>query len=91
MAWRETSLDARPIHSPGYRTVARHGTISRYTPWGPAKVARHYCRAGQQTFSLLPNCLAAYPTGTLIELEDTAIRAERTDIATAASEAGSGF
>ena len=87
MAWREARPDACPIHGSGCRTFVRHGTCSRYTRWGPAKVARYYCRAGQRTFPLLPDCLAAHLTGTLAGLEDAAVRAERTDIATAAGEA----
>lgn len=86
-AWREARLDACPVHGPGCRTFARHGTYGRHTPWGPARIARHYCRAAQTTFSLLPDCLAAHLTGTLAALEDAAVRAERTDIATAAREA----
>ncbi len=75
--------DACPVHGPGGRTFARHGTYGRHTPWGPARIACHYCRAAETTFSLLSDCLAAHLTGTLAELEDSAVRAERTDIAQA--------
>ena len=85
-AWRDSTArpDACPVHGPGCRTFARHGTYSRYTPWGPALIPRDYCRAAQMTFSYLPDCLAAHLSGTLVDLEDAVVQAERTDVATAA-------
>ncbi|MXY32762.1 MAG: hypothetical protein F4186_03510 [Boseongicola sp. SB0676_bin_33] len=80
-ARREARLDACPVHGPGCPTFARHGTYGRHTPWGRARIMRQYFRAAETTFSLLPDCLAAHLTGTLAELEDSAVRAERSDIA----------
>lgn len=48
--------------------MARHGTYRRVSPPG-TRVAHWYCRRGHRTFSLLPDCLAARPSGTLSEVE----------------------
>ena len=85
-AWRDATLPACPVHGADCRRFARHGTYSRYTPWGPAKIARFYCRDAQQTFSLLPDCFAAQLTGTLVELEAEVVLAERAGVAAAAPE-----
>ena len=85
-AWREASLSACPVHGAECRTFSSHGTDSRYTPWGPAKIARWYCRSVPQTFSRLPDCFAAHLTGTLVELEAEVELAERAGIAAAAEE-----
>ena len=74
------------MHGADCRWFSRHGTYSRYTPWGPAKIARFYCRGAQQTFSLLPDCFAAHLTGTLVELEVEVCLAEADGVAAAAPE-----
>ncbi len=68
-AWRSASLEACPVHGGGCRSLVRHGTYSRYTPWGPAKIVRYYCPRARRTFSLLPDCFAAGLSGTLSDLE----------------------
>ena len=85
-AWRDATLSACPVHGADCRCFSRHGTYSRYTPWGPAKIARYYCRGAPQTFSLLPDCFAAHLTGTLVELEAEVELAERAGVAAAAPE-----
>ena len=67
-AWREATLKRCPLHPSGGCGFARHGTYERVHPPG-ARVARWYCRKAPQTFSLLPDCLAARLPGTLLEVE----------------------
>ncbi len=67
-AWNEASLECCPLHPQGGCGFARHGTYERVNPPG-TRIARWYCRQGHQTFSLLPDCLAARWSGTLIEFE----------------------
>jgi hypothetical protein len=40
------------------------------------RVARWYCRDAHETFSLLPDCLAAHLVGSLDEVEQVVVRAE---------------
>ena len=68
-AWRSASLEICPVHGIGCRSLVRHGTYSRYTPFGPAKIVRCYCPRVPRTFSLLPDCFAAGLSGTLSDLE----------------------
>lgn len=68
-AWHRASLEVCPVHGRGCRSLGRHGTYSRYTPFGPAQIVRYYCPPAHETFSLLPDCFAAGLTGTLAELE----------------------
>lgn len=76
-AWRDASLESCPVHGDGCPSLARHGTYSRYTPWGPAKIVRYYCPRVPQTFSLLPDCFASGLTGTLLDLEAAVDAVER--------------
>lgn len=66
--WRQARLDACPLHPGGGCGVRRLGTYGRVMPAG-MRVARWYCRQGQTTFSLLPDCLAARLPGDLDEVE----------------------
>ncbi len=66
--WREARLTRCPRHPSGGCGFARHGTYERKSPPG-TRVARWYCRKAHETFSLLPDCLAAGLAGTLDELE----------------------
>ena len=65
-----------PNHPGGGCSLARHGTYARKTPPG-TRIARWYCPESHTTFSLLPDCLAARLPGTLAELEDAVVTAER--------------
>ena len=56
--------------------MARHGVYERRTPAGTL-IARWYCRESHQTFSLLPDCLAARLPGTLRRLEKVVAHAEQ--------------
>ena len=67
-AWRQATLECCPLHPRGGCEFARHGTYERVNPPG-ARVARWYCPQGHETFSLLPDCLAARLPGALAELE----------------------
>mgnify|MGYP001815738984 FL=1 len=67
-AWQEASLDRCQLHPRGGCGFTRHGTYERVNPPG-TRIARWYCRQGQQTFSLLPDCFAARWSGTLVEFE----------------------
>lgn len=67
-AWREATLERCPAHPGGGCGFARHTSYPRVSPPG-ARVARWYCRKAHETFSLLPDCLAARLPGTLAEVE----------------------
>ena len=75
-AWREARLDRCPNHPSGECSFARHGVYERRTPAGTL-IARWYCRESHQTFSLLPDCLAARLPGTLRRLEEVVAHAEQ--------------
>lgn len=47
------------------------------------RVARWYCRTARETFSLLPDCLAARMRGSLDEVEEVVVRAESLGVAAA--------
>lgn len=66
--WRLATLERCPLHPRGGCGFARHGTYARKTPAGTL-IARWYCRLGHQTFSLLPDHLAARFPGTLAGIE----------------------
>ena len=74
--WQEATLERCPLHPYGGCSLARHGTYERKKPAG-TQVARWYCPEGHTTFSLLPDCLAARFSGTLIELEAVVLAAEQ--------------
>jgi hypothetical protein len=57
-AWRQASLNRCPRHARGGCRFARHGSYPRSEPVG-MRVARWYCPDAHETFSLLPDCLAA--------------------------------
>jgi hypothetical protein len=73
--WRQASLQRCPLHPRGGCGFARHGTYERKRPPG-TRVARWYCRRGHQTFSLLPDHLAARFPGTLSEIEQVVAAAQ---------------
>jgi len=75
-AWRAATLAPCPNHPDGGCSFARHGTYERRTPAGTL-IARWYCRESHQTFSLLPDCLAARLPGTLARLEEVVAHAEQ--------------
>lgn len=75
-AWREATLERCPAHPGGGCGLTRHGSYPRVRPRG-ARVARWYCPKVPCTFSLLPDCLAARLSGTLVELESVALAVEQ--------------
>ena len=75
-AWRAATLAPCPNHPDGGCSFARHGTYERRTPAGTL-IARWYCPESHQTFSLLPDCLAARLPGTLRRLEEVVVHAEQ--------------
>lgn len=74
--WRLEELVRCPLHAPGKCSFARHGTYRRATPTG-MRVARWYCPQGHQTFSLLPDFMAARLPGLLVSV-DAALVASQT-------------
>ena len=66
--WRDACLPACPLHPSGGCSFARHGSYARAAPQG-VRVARWYCPEGHQTFSLLPDFLAARFPGLLTDIE----------------------
>jgi hypothetical protein len=74
-AWRNATLDRCPVHPRGGCRFGRNGTYPRVRPAG-ARVARWYCPEGHQTFSLLPDCLAARLSGSLCEVERVVVTVE---------------
>ena len=84
-AWREARLDRCPNHPRGGCSFARHGTYERRTPAGTL-IARWYCPESHQTFSLLPDCLAARLPGTLARLEEVVAHAEQAPSLMAAAD-----
>ena len=62
--WRDAHLSACPLHASGGCSFSRHGSYARVAPQG-LRIARWYCPEGRQTFSLLPDFLAARLPGLL--------------------------
>lgn len=75
-AWRQATLERCPLHPREACGVSRHGAYDRVEPPG-ARVVRFYCRAGQTTFSLLPDCLAARLSSSQDEVEQVVVAAEK--------------
>lgn len=75
-AWKDASLPKCPLHPRGGWRFSRHGTYTRVKPPGTL-VARWYCPEGHCTFSLLPDCLAARMSGTVVEIEEAVKAAEQ--------------
>lgn len=84
--WRQARLDRCPLHPRGGCGFTRHGTYQRKSPAG-THIARWYCRLGHQTFSLLPDHLAARFPGTLAEIERVVAAAERASSVQACADA----
>lgn len=73
------------MHPQGGCGFARHGTYGRKSPPG-ARIARWYCRKAPETFSLLPECLAARLPGTLAGVEAVVRAAEQAPSLEAAAD-----
>jgi hypothetical protein len=56
--------------------LARHGTYKRLYPVS-CLIARYYCAVAHETYSLLPDCLAAGMMGTLEQAEQSALAVEQ--------------
>lgn len=69
--WQDARMLACPLHPSGGCSFARHGTYARVIPKG-MRIARWYCPEGHQTFSLLPDFLAARLPGVLADVEAAA-------------------
>lgn len=83
--WRRTSLKVCPRHPGGGCGLRRHGSYGRVIPVG-ARVARWYCPLARESFSLLPNFLAAGMSGSLDEIESACVLAEQLGVEHAASQ-----
>lgn len=88
--WRDACLPTCPLHPSGGCSFARHGTYTRVTPQGVG-VARWYCPQGHQTFSLLPDFLAARLPGLLTSIEAAAAEAQSARSMEAAADTLRGF
>jgi len=84
--WRQARLERCPLHPRGGCGFASHGTYERKSPPG-TRIARWYCPLGHQTFSLLPDHLAARFPGTLQEIEQVVAAAERASSVQACADA----
>lgn len=73
--WERATLDSCPVHPERDCSLRAHGSYARKHPAG-LRIARWYCAAGQVTFSLLPEFLAAGFSATLPELEAAAAVSE---------------
>jgi hypothetical protein len=85
-AWANASLAACPRHPRGGCGFARHGTYPRTTPAG-MRIARYYCPAAHETFSLLPDCLASRFPSDLDDLERVVTHVEAARSVEAAADA----
>jgi hypothetical protein len=74
-AWHDASLARCPRHPTGGCGFARHGTYPRRMPAG-MRITRYYCPTAQETFSLLPDCLASRFPGDLSSLEEVVAQVE---------------
>lgn len=83
--WVDARLQRCPRHPGGGCGFRRHGTYVRKRPHG-ARVARWYCQQAHETFSLLPDCLAARLPGTLAEVERTVVVVEQAPSLEAAAD-----
>jgi hypothetical protein len=88
--WRDACLPRCPLHPSGGCSFARHGSYARLNPPG-VRVARWYCPEGHQTFSLLPDFLAAKLPGLLESIEDVVTTAFSAKSMEAAADALRGF
>jgi hypothetical protein len=66
--WRDAHLSTCPVHPSGGCSFSRHGSYARTAPQG-LRIARWYCPEARQTFSLLPDFLAARLPGLLDTIE----------------------
>lgn len=83
--WKRATLDRCPLHPAGGCGFRRHGTYARKMPTG-TRIARWYCRLGQTTFSLIPDCLASQVSGGLEEIEAAVRSAAKASSLEAATE-----
>ena len=88
--WRAACLPACPLHPSGDCSFARHGSYARITPQG-LRISRWYCPEGHQTFSLLPDFLAARLPGLLSGIEVAATEAKTAASMEAAADRLRGF
>lgn len=73
--WRHVRLERCPLHPVGECSFTRNGSYPRVVP-DAIRIARWYCPEGHQTFSLLPDFLAARLPGLLCSIEDAVATAE---------------
>ena len=83
--WCSARLLCCPAHPKGGCRFARHGTYPRVDPPGTL-VARWYCPDAHQSFSLLPDHLAARFPGTLAQIETVVATVEQAPTLAAAVE-----
>ena len=84
-AWQAATLNRCPLHPQGGCGLRKNGTYRRKFPHG-TKIARWYCPDGHMSFSLLPDCLAAHLSGSLMQIEDILTEVENSPSQEAAAE-----
>jgi hypothetical protein len=84
-AWCQARLDRCPRHPIVGCGFAGHGTYARVEPPG-MRVARWYCPDAQETFSLLPDCLASRLSGSLDDVERAVLVVESVGVAAATQD-----
>jgi hypothetical protein len=84
-AWQAATLNQCPLHPQGGCAFCKNGTYRRKFPHG-TKIARWYCPDGHMSFSLLPDCLAAHLSGSLMQIEDILTEVENSPSQEAAAD-----
>jgi hypothetical protein len=84
-AWKAATLNQCPLHPQGGCAFRKNGNYRRKFPPG-TKIARWYCPDGHMSFSLLPDCLAAHLSGSLMQIEDILTEVENAPSQEAAAD-----
>ena len=81
----KAKLERCPIHPEGGCNIRRHGSYIRLIPI-ECKIPCWYCRTAHTLISLLPDFLASRLPGTLEDVEDVVLEAEKYPTLTSAAE-----
>ena len=81
----KAQLNQCPFHPEGGCGIRRHGTYTRLVPIA-CKIPLWYCRLAHSVISLLPDFLASRLPGTLQDVEEVVMEAEKYPTLTSAAE-----
>lgn len=81
----KAQLNQCPFHPEGGCGMRRHGTYTRLIPIA-CKIPLWYCRAARAVISLLPDFLASRLPGTLKDVEEVVLEAEKHPTLVSAAE-----